>query len=82
MYFFDVGSDISFSVQLFNNCHVGYGSAAISIMIVAVLFSCFFPLASAGTDENVYLEACGYLLNYIRLNWRELIGHELSVRFR
>ena len=43
MYFFDVGSDISFSVQLFNNCHVGYGAAAISIIVVAVIFSMVFP---------------------------------------
>ena len=78
MYIFDVGSDILFSVQLFLNCHVGYGAAAISIMVVAVLFSIVFPYVIAGIDENDCLEACGFLLNYIRLNWRELIGHELS----
>ena len=82
MYFFDVGSDISFSVQLFNNCHVGYGAAAISIIVVAVIFSMVFPYVSSQVEEN-WGENCrsgmlGYLLTYLKLNWRELTNDDLD----
>ena len=83
VYFFDVGSDISFSVQLFLNCHVGYGMASIIIMVVTVVFSSLFPAVSAylirdSTYEkpNGYLETCGYFLNYFRLNFKEFFGNE------
>ena len=83
MYFFDVGSDISFSVQLFLNCHVGYGMASIIIMVVTVVFSSLFPAVSAylirdSTYEkpNGYLETFGYFLNYFRLNLKEFFGNE------
>ena len=86
MYFFDVGSDISCSVQLFLNCHVTYGSAAIIIMVVAVLFLMIFPAFSAAyedddirdTKRRYCLFSAGFFLNYLRLNLSDLIGNELS----
>ena len=78
LYLFDIGSDISFSVQLFLNCHVNYGAAAITIIVIAYLFSSFFPCVSANIEENCCLASCGFLLNYFRLNWGDLTGNELN----
>ena len=73
MYFYDVGSDISFSVQLYLNCHVNYCIAAISIIALAVLLSCIFPAAYANIDKNLCFEGPGYLLKYLTLNLTNLM---------
>ena len=78
MYLYDVGSDISFSVQLSLNCHVNYCIAAISIIVLAVLLSCIFPVAYANINENCWLEGPGYLLKYLTLNFKDLRGGKLS----
>ena len=72
-YLYDVGSDISFSVRLYENCHVNYCIAAISIIVLAVILSCIFPAAYANIEENRCLEGPGYLLKYLRLNLKNLM---------
>ena len=43
----DVGTDVSFSVQLFNNCHVKTGIASLCVILVAMLLSMFLPMETA-----------------------------------
>ena len=83
-YFFDIGSDIAFNVELIENCHVKYAVFSIIIIVVAIFLSMIFPSRSAGSLLYLYrkkgykrIKNCGFLLLYLWLNLKDLISNDL-----
>ena len=79
----DVGTDVSFSVQLFNNCHVKTGIASLCVILIAMLYSMLLPMSTselAGQQgrSKICFECSGYLIKYLQLNWKEFIRNELD----
>ena len=76
----DVGTDVSFSVQLFSNCHVKTGIASICVILVAIIFSMMFPtLYARNKEESCWLQCAGYVVKFLHLSWKEFIGNDLGV---
>ena len=82
-YFVDVGSDVSFSVRLYQNCHTKYAIASICIMAFSVLFSTIFPhlnMTHIFRFRKCFASGCGYLIYYLGLNMKELFYNNLKNR--
>ena len=85
-YFVDVGSDVSFSVRLFQNCHINYAIASICMMVFSVFLSMLVPHINMEEDLPRDCQDCfkfcgtgfGYIFNYLRLTMKELFFNNLS----
>ena len=76
----DVGTDVSFSVQLFSNCHVKTGIASLCFILISTYLSMIIPsLTAKKPEERGFDPDPGCLLKYLILNWKEFKGDELDV---